>query len=154
MRKIAIVLIISMTFIAGFLSGCTTSVNKSMPEQIDEVSANKDGTDGVRVYFILTDKNGRETAYNGFASITIKSSTETPKLLYNNSLEVKADDFQQTTRNTGGINRETLIYEFPRINYSSFLVHPGSDVTYADVTVTFTTTPEGKILSGDTGFYL
>lgn len=153
MRKIAIVIIISITFNIGFLSGCTTSVNKSMPEHIDEVSAHKDGIDGVRVYFILTDKNGRETAYAGFARITIESSSETPKLLYNTSLEVKADDFQQTTRNTGGINREVLIYEFPRINYSSFLVHPSSDITFADVTVTYTT-PEGKILNGDTGFYL
>ena len=154
MRKIAIfIIIISIIFDVGFLSGCTTTVNKSIPEQIDEVSAYKEGIDCVKVFFILADKNGRETAYNGLVSMTIESSTEAPKLLYNISLEVKADDFQQTTRNIGGIHRNSLIYELPRINYSSFLVHPGSDVVYADVTVTFTT-PEGKILNGDTGFYL
>jgi len=153
MRKTAIFIIISIVLDVGFLSGCTTTVNRTMPEQIDEVSAQKDGTDGVRVYFILTDKNGRETAYDGSARITIRSSTETPKVLYNSSLAVKADDFQQTTRNSGGVNREALIYEFPRINYSSFIIHPSSDVDYAEVTVTFTT-PEGKILSGDSGFYL
>jgi hypothetical protein len=154
MRKIAIfILIISIIFDVGFLSGCTTTVNKSMPENIDEVSAHKEGIDGVKVYFILTDKNGRETAYNGFVSISIESSTETPRLLYNTSLEVKADDFQQMTRSIGTINRVSLIYELPRINYSSFLIHPGSDAVYADVTITFTT-PEGRILNGDTGFYL
>jgi len=152
-KQLVIIGIAALLVCVGLLSGCTTPIHKTMPEYIDEVSAYKEGTDGVKIYFILKDINEYETAYDGHVSMTIETSTDTPIVLYRTSLTVIADDFQQTTRGIGAFNRDALIYEFPRISYSSFLVQPSSEISYANVKITFTT-PEGKILNGEDSLYL
>jgi hypothetical protein len=157
-----IVSLLAIGLIAILAAGCVSnngnsnvnSVSKSegnSPETIKEVNASKDGHDGISVYFVLTDKDGKSTASDGTAMLNI--GTGSP-LLFTKTYDIHKSDFKETTIGEGIYASKEIMCNLGYIPYTQFsqapYTHGLENVPYREsstVTLYFKT-PDGKTLRG------
>ena len=125
--------------------------NSNSPETIKEVNAYKDGHDGISVYFVLTDKDGKTMASDGTVMLNIGIGSP---LLYTKTYDIHKSDFKETTVGQGIYANKEIICSLGYIPYTQFSQKPYTsglvNVPYRDsstVTIYFKT-PDGKTLRG------
>ena len=138
---------------AVLVAGCISNsgLNSSPPEVVKEVSAYKDGHDGISVYFVLTDKDGKPTTYDG--SVMLNIGIGSP-LLYTKTYDIHTSNFKETTVGQGIYANKEIICSLGYIPYTQFSQKPYTsgleNVPYRDsstVTIYFKT-PDGRTLRG------
>lgn len=157
-----IVSLLAIGLIAVLAAGCVSnnsnsnvnSVSKSEsnpPETIKEVNAYKDGHDGISVYFVLTDKDGKSTASDGTAMLNI--GTGSP-LLFTKTYDIHKSDFKEMTIGQGIYASKGIVCSLGYIPYTQFsqmpYTHGLENAPYREsstVTLYFKT-PDGKALRG------
>jgi hypothetical protein len=157
-----IVSLLAIGLIAVLAAGCVSnngnsnvnSVSKSesnSPETIKEVNASKDGHDGISVYFVLTDKDGKSTASDGTAMLNI--GTGSP-LLFTKTYDIHKSDFKETSIGQGIYASKEIVCSLGYIPYTQFsqtpYTHGLENAPYREsstVTLYFKT-PDGKTLRG------
>jgi len=136
----------------------TTSVSTSVPTSagvasfgdepsyVKQLTAYKEGYQGLAVYFVLADTNGAMVAADGAAHLIItEGSGQDTKTLYDQQFAIQKHFFVKTTVGTGAFEHELLLCSFGRIAYTDFTSLP---THYSgDVKLTFTT-KSGKELVG------
>jgi len=131
--------------VAVLAAGCisnTSYFNSNPPGVIREVTAYKDGHDGISAYFVLTDKDGKSTTSDGIATLNIGEGT----LLCTKTYDVHKSDFKET--------QGEILCSLGYIPYTQFSQKPYTsgleNVPYREsstVTIYFKT-PDGKTLRG------
>jgi hypothetical protein len=150
--------LIAIVLVAALVTGCVSKSNlkSTPPEVVREVNAYKDGHDGIRVSFVLTDKDGNPTASDGTAILNIGTSTPP---LYSKDYDIHTSDFKEMTVGQGVYAKKVLTCSLGFIPYAQFsekpYMHGLDNVPYRDhsqVTLYFKT-PDGKMLRGVTELY-
>lgn len=128
----ALALIIIVFCVVGFFAvgNWKAQQQTGAPEYIKEIVSYKEGTDGIMVYFILSDTQGRMTKADGDLTLEIYESTHefdsnnnlVPKdtLLYTSHIGVYKAMFTKTKVGMGDFQHDALIFTIGRIAYSSF----------------------------------
>ena len=151
--------LLAIGLVAVLAAGCISnnsnvnnigSSNTNPPEVIKEVNASKAGHDGISVYFVLTDKDGKSVASDGTAMLNIGIGTP----LFTKTYEIHKSDFKETTVGQGIYASKEIICSLGYIPYTQFSQQPYTsgleNVPYRDsstVTLYFKT-PDGKTLRG------
>lgn len=135
--------------IAALLSG----LNTNPPSYVKQVTAYKEGTRAFVVYFTLADSTGAMTAADGQVTLTISevnhdyvNNTQTESLLFTESVQVKASDFQETEIGLGALKHDAILASFGRITYTSFARMPSQLTGKAKILFT---TKSGELLEGE-----
>jgi hypothetical protein len=134
------------------LLGCT-KLNENAPNYIKDVVALKEGSEGIKVYFVLCDVLGNMTTADGTVYLRIYQSRDRYSdirddgTLYERTFTVKKSEFQQTQVGLGLFQRDAIVYLVGRIDYSFFSKYPTAST--GTVGMAFTTS-KGEILRGNT----
>lgn len=157
-----VVSLLAIGLIAVLAAGCVSnnsnsnvnSVSKqdsNLPETVKEVNASKDGHDGISVYFVLTDKDGKSTASDGTVMLNI--GTGSP-LLFTKTYDIHKSDFKETTVGQGIYASKEIVCSLGYIPYAQFsqppYTHALENAPYREsstVTLYFKT-QDGKTLRG------
>jgi hypothetical protein len=116
------------------------------PASIQRLVAYRYGEEGIVVYFLLADRDGRQTSASGEATLTVKGA-HTDTVFYRTSRWVNANDFVETQVGAGIFSRRRLVYSFDLIPYRDFLYHPNGIAI--KVTLVFAP-PDGSALYSET----
>jgi hypothetical protein len=114
----------------AFLLCVTSCFNNTNPaEYVKDVVAYNEGSDGIMIYFVLSDANGQMTSAEGVFDLVINQtvtdysgyspSTKEYELL-SSRIEAHLDQFQSTTIGMGAFEHKALLYPIGRISYSQF----------------------------------
>jgi hypothetical protein len=146
--------LLAIGLIAILAIGCVSNSNdlsSNSPENIKEVTAYKDGHDGISVYFVLIDKDGKPTASDGTAQLNI--GTGSP-LLFTKTYDIHKSDFKETVVGQGIYASKQIAGSLGYIPYTQFsqkpYTHGLENVPYREsstVTLYFKK-PDGKTLRG------
>jgi hypothetical protein len=89
---------------------------------LKEVRIQREGEDGLAVYFQAVDADNNDTTANGMLTLNIfafKYEPESAEQVYSHRFPVSADDFSEyTMRNVFGALPDALLWRSPRIPYS------------------------------------
>ena len=147
-RVFTMVLLVLLVNLCGL--GCC--LNNSPVDYMKTIHVQKEGYDGITIYFILADKNGRSTASNGTMDLTITDSkTRIPMLFLSGN--VSESDFVEATLGLGAFAHNDTILYLGRIPYSKMYFVPSDEYAKGDVTIVFTT-PDNRSLEGTESVYL
>ena len=154
MRKILSILgmMITMNFV-----GCDdfSPLNTSPPSYIKNVAAYKEGSDGLIVYFVLSDKDGEMTTASGTLKLDLSENKtvysyngiiEHTSVLFSTTVAVNQADFRRATVGMGAFQHRIVMYTFGRITYDQFRFAPREQMGKA--TVQFKAN-DGKLLKGE-----
>lgn len=134
--------------VSGGLLGCDAvlPLNDRPPSYIKQVTAYKEGSDGVLVYVVLADQSGQMTTSDGELELTISETqskysthsglTERQLELYSTKHTVSKADFQRATVGMGAFEHDVILVTPGRIPYSRFRQSPTE--SFGKVNVTFT----------------
>jgi len=116
--------LLALSIIILLLMGC--GLNQNPPSYIKQVSAYKEGSDGLVIYFILADSSGAMTTSEGTAKIVITEERSSGKdtTLYQKTVTVNLSSFVKTKIGQGSFQREAILFSFGRIPYSSLTLKP------------------------------
>jgi len=122
---------------------------KNPVDYIKDVAAYQEG-DGIVVYFILADANGKMIAADG-KKVSLRITDSDSQELYSTSkMYVTKKMFYKTTRGRGAFEEDVLLCTFGRIKFDSFFKKPEG---LLNVSVSFET-EDGRILEGETSTYV
>ncbi len=132
-------------------------LNERPPSYIRDVTAYKEGSDGLMVYFVLADANGAMTTSDGTVSLRITQTRiavdphsfqtrQTDEHLYSTDFKVKKKEFRKTKVGLGAFERDVILYAVGRIPYSSFAKRPSEPI--GKVSLWFQT-PDNRPLQGE-----
>jgi hypothetical protein len=120
--------------------GCVgSSLNSNPPEYVQSVSAINGP--GLRIYFILADKDGSMTTSDGKFVFEITQGSYT--LFKSDPINVTKDSFEKKNIGTGKFARDVILYLIGRAPYQNMRIAPSSGLK--DVKISFTR-PDGKTL--------
>lgn len=158
--RIIIISLLAIGLVAVLAAGCVSNngnmnsfgnSNGNLPETIKEVNAAKDGHDGISVYFVLTDKDGKSVASEGIAMLNIGVGSP---LLFNNTYNIHKSEFKEMTVGQGIYASKETVCNLGYIPYTQFsqkpYTHGLANAPYREsstVTLYFKT-PDGKTLRG------
>jgi len=130
--------------------------NGNPPSYVKDVVAYSEGSDAFMVYFILADSSGNMTTSDGNVELTISEtvysysrysgSSESERVLYFATLDIKSTDFQRGKVGIGAFERDAVLYLLGRIPYSWFSRWPSE--SSGKVHILFQT-PSGEVLEGE-----
>ena len=131
------------------IMGC--GLNQNPPSYIKQVSAYKEGSDGLVVYFILADSSGAMTTSEGTVIIEISEerSNGNSVILYKKTVPVLLSGFSKTKIGQGSFQRDAILFSFGRITYSSLISKP--QAFSGKVKIDFTS--GGKTMQGEESIY-
>lgn len=151
--------LLAIGLVAVLAAGCVSnnsnvnsvgSSNSNPPVTAKEVNASKSGHDGISVYFVLTDKNGKSVASDGTAMLEIGVGTP----LFTMSYNIHKSDFNEITVGQGIYASKEIMCSLGYIPYTQFSQKPYTsgmeNVPYREsstVTLYFKT-PDGNTLRG------
>ena len=147
---------VRLSIMAMLLVSCG-QLNQKPADYVKDVTAYKEGSDGVMIYFILADASGAMTTSDGTVTLTITQTrwavdphsyqpTEADVFLYTTNFKVRKSDFQRTKVGIGAFKRDAILYPVGRITYSTFDKYP-SELT-GKVKLWFQTA-DGRPLRGE-----
>jgi hypothetical protein len=130
MLKSGIKSLIRILLFAAMLLSVTSCFNNTNPaEYVKDVVAYNEGSDGIVIYFVLSDVNGQMTSSEGVFDLVIsKTVTDysgySPKTqeyeLLSSRIEAHLSQFQSATIGMGAFEHKALLYPIGRISYSQF----------------------------------
>ena len=151
--------LLAIGLVAVLAAGCVSnnsnvnsisSSNNNPPITIKEINASKDGHDGISVYFVLTDKDGKSVASDGTAMLNIGIGTP----LLTKTYDIHKSDFKEITVGQGIYASKEIICSLGYIPYTEFNQKPYTsgleNVPYREsstITLYFKT-PVGNTLRG------
>jgi|WetSurMetagenome_2_1015567.scaffolds.fasta_scaffold00054_21 hypothetical protein len=131
-------------------------LNSAPPSYIKQVTAYKEGSDGLFIYIILADNTGAMTTASGTLALEIIGTHHDFSLysrmvkqdltLYSTSIPISNSSFRRTKVGRGAFEHEVIMFPIGRIVYSSFIMRP-SNMT-GKVKVTFVT-KDDRVLEGE-----
>jgi len=131
----------------------------SSPEYIKDISCQKEGSDGFLVYFTLADNSRALTVSDGIVKLSIVETKNVWREGEIKTLEhelftlkrtVKKGDFWEAKLGRGVFERDSIIYTFERMTYSSFNREPTE--MSGKVIIEFKT-PDGRVLKGEDSIF-
>ncbi len=136
---------------------CSALANQKQAVYVKDVTAYKEGSGGLMVYFVLADADGAMTTSDGTVTLVITQTRisldpnnyrtrETDEVLYSTSFRVRKNDFRRTKIGLGAFARDGTLYPVGRITYSAFSKYP-SELT-GKVRMWFQTA-DGRTLEGE-----
>jgi hypothetical protein len=153
-------MLLSLGFVAAslLLMACSElmPLNNAPPTYIKQVTAYKEGSDGLFIYIILADSSGAMTTASGTLELHISETrhdfslyggiSERNKPLFSTRVAVPRSSFRRAKVGLGAFEHEVIMFPVGRISYSSFSKRP-SEMT-GKVQATFAT-EDGRSLKGE-----
>jgi hypothetical protein len=143
-ESVCLISLIAVLAVCGCMG---SSLNSNSPDYIKTVSAIKEG-DGVRIYFILADKDGQETTSDGYFEADISSALSSNVYYFRGN--ITKSDFQKVKLGIGSFEHEAIIYNVGRA--SNEKMGRIAEASSGKVTVRFTT-PDNRTLEGEDAVY-
>jgi hypothetical protein len=127
--------------------------NSARADYVKQVTAYKEGSQQMAIYFVLADAQGAPTAADGWALLMIteehtdySTDKKTSTLLYQQTFDIKASDFTSSKVGQGAFEHDLLLFPIGRLPYTDFKAQPAE--FSGKVSIDFHTA-DGRTLHGD-----
>lgn len=127
--------VILVFWFIGFLS---PYLNFNSPAYVKQLTAYKEGSDGIAIYFALADERGSVIAASGQVTLVVVETyldknwlgqeKEYERKLFQNVSHVDRFDFQNLEIGLAAFSRRMLVFPIGRIPYSRFSTKPSKRV--------------------------